>query len=720
MTPDLRSSIQALLEEQSPHVMFPLLAVDFSRGVSVECVWVTVGGCAPKQTNLAGLIELKRAREEKILKEQDNPFITGEWPTAWHELLWELCCLRVANPGLPIEFLVGGANGSAKTFFAAAVIMWAMVRAPAPRPGQKGRLFWSLAEDEPNSKTVAQSALYFWLPISYKTASGSVKKMARTKLNFNDSGGFTDNRFGLDNASQMECRFWSKNISTLEGPRPYCVWVDEEAPLAWVVGLRKRLLSYAEGTKEHIPQWVKLLEQRKEADAAGDFLRFPKELLWQLLRGVQLITYTAKSGYTPTVAAFLEGGKVMREIDAVLLAKTDPKTGEACGFEKAPKLIHCQDPQRRMMFIHAWDNPWMGNWEGMKKSAIGMPRSEILWWCYGVAEKIGDSPFPNFNVQAHVRPPSFMPQIGSWYHIVDPVASGGRAWFQIWAIVSGETRGHIQPGDIFVAWEWPKEDWHVRDEGFMGRWAEPGGKAGQGVRGPAQRSLGWGYRRQKEEIAAVEHKLWAMQYQDGEPDAAREARVRDLRRNRAARSAAASIALEYVNLIREPRITVGNRIMDSRAANTEKENESEAKTLIEWMEEDSPGTWDGLDFIPAGRDSGAATGQTRVHPGEQMINNLLYFDKELAVLDEKTGRLVVPPALGRGPRLYISEGCTNLIAALRHYPGIFTGADSAFKDPIDCLRYLVIADPQYTGNVQRFSSSRTGGGVKKMSEIGDW
>ncbi len=99
--------------------------------------------------------------------------------------------------------------------------------------------------------------------------------------------------------------------------------------------------------------------------------------------------------------------------------------------------------------------------------------------------------------------------------------------------------------------------------------------------------------------------------------------------------------------------------------------------------------------MPAGRDSGAATGQTRVHPGEQMINDRLYFDKDLSEIDPKTGWLVVPPALGKGPGLYISEGCTNLIAALRNYPGIFTGADSAFKDPVDCLRYLVIADPYH-------------------------
>ncbi len=671
MNSDLQSKIAALLLEQSDHVMFPRLGVDWSRGGSIEGgVWVTAGGMVPKLMGVTELIQLKKLREQKIADEMTDPFTSGIWPWAWHEVIWELVALRIANPGLPIEFLIAGANGSAKTFLAAAIIMWAMVRAPV---GVK-RLFWSVAEDEPNSETVAQSALYYWLPISYKTSGGAVKTTARTKLRFNDSGGFTDNRFGLDNGSRMECRFWSKAISTLEGPRPWCVWVDEEGPLAWISGLRKRLLTYAEGTKAHIPQWVALYRQYREAAEKGECIRFPKDLLWQLLQGVQLITYTAKNGYTPTVAAFLENGKVMREIDAVLLAKTDPKTGQACGFEKVPKLVWCEDPQRRMMFLHAWDNPWGGNWEGMQKSAARMARAEVLWWCYGVAEKIGDSPFPNFNVQAHVRPLSCIAGLkGTWYHIVDPVASGGRAWFQIWALVAGETKGHINAGDIFVAWEFPKEDWHVRDVGFMGKWAEPGGKTGAGVRGPAQRSLGWGYRRQKEEIAAVERKLWTVQFPAG------------------------TTKPLYANSS-EPRIHIplGNRIMDSRAANTEKETESQSMTLIDWMAENTSAELkDGLDFTPAGRDSGAATGQTRVHPGEQMINDRLYFDKELAVLDEKTGWLTVPPHLGRGPSLYISEGCTNLISAMRNYPGIFTGADSAFKDPLDCLRYLVIADPEY-------------------------
>ncbi len=131
MTSELQTKVDALLAEQAEHVMFPRLAVDWTRGGSIEGVWVVAGAMAPRLMAVVELIRLVKLRAEKIAGETADPFTSGIWPAAWHELLWEICRLRVANPGLPIEFLVGGANGSAKTYFAAAVVMWAMVRAPA-------------------------------------------------------------------------------------------------------------------------------------------------------------------------------------------------------------------------------------------------------------------------------------------------------------------------------------------------------------------------------------------------------------------------------------------------------------------------------------------------------------------------------------------------------------------------------------------------------------
>ena len=120
-------------------------------------------------------------------------------------------------------------------------------------------MFWCLAMDEPNSETVQQTALYYWLPNDYKTAGGGIKGSARGKLKYNDSGGFTDNRFSLYHGAKMECRFWSKDIKTLEGPRPYAVWSDEEIPVLWLEGVDRRLLTQAEPTRALVPRWQILL-----------------------------------------------------------------------------------------------------------------------------------------------------------------------------------------------------------------------------------------------------------------------------------------------------------------------------------------------------------------------------------------------------------------------------------------------------------------------------
>lgn len=68
--------------------------------------------------------------------------------------------------------------------------------------------------------------------------------------------------------------------------------------------------------------------------------------------------------------------------------------------------------------------------------------------------------------------------------------------------------------------------------------------------------------------------------------------------------------------------------------------------------------------------------------GLQSINDLLSWD------DTK------PFDLHNKPKLYISEKCENLIYAMTEYTGELGGKEPT-KDPIDCLRYLCIADVQF-------------------------
>jgi hypothetical protein len=55
------------------------------------------------------------------------------------------------------------------------------------------------------------------------------------------------------------------------------------------------------------------------------------------------------------------------------------------------------------------------------------------------------------------------------------------------------------------------------------------------------------------------------------------------------------------------------------------------------------------------------------------------------------------------PKLYISENCQNLIFCLKEWTGQ-DGQKGASKDPIDCLRYLAVMNPEFE-NDKTYKSS---------------
>ena len=68
--------------------------------------------------------------------------------------------------------------------------------------------------------------------------------------------------------------------------------------------------------------------------------------------------------------------------------------------------------------------------------------------------------------------------------------------------------------------------------------------------------------------------------------------------------------------------------------------------------------------------------------GLMLINTMLKYDAER------------PISATNSPRLKISDRCQNLIFALKNYTNL-GGKDEACKDPIDCLRYLLVNGADY-------------------------
>jgi len=106
------------------------------------------------------------------------------------------------------------------------------------------------------------------------------------------------------------------------------------------------------------------------------------------------------------------------------------------------------------------------------------------------------------------------------------------------------------------------------------------------------------------------------------------------------------------------------RLMDSRYGNTRTQGKEYATTLIEECYEI------GLDFHAAPTDS--------IAEGIDLINSLLDYDekKEMSFNNE--------------PKLYFSEDCQNMIFAMKEWTGA-DGKTGATKDPIDVIRYAVLA-----------------------------
>jgi len=70
-----------------------------------------------------------------------------------------------------------------------------------------------------------------------------------------------------------------------------------------------------------------------------------------------------------------------------------------------------------------------------------------------------------------------------------------------------------------------------------------------------------------------------------------------------------------------------------------------------------------------------------------------------------TGAMFLPDE--NRPRLYVSDRCENTITAMLEYMGV--SREEAYKDPVDCVRYLCVSDPIYIGSNYSVGTECAGG-----------
>lgn len=139
---------------------------------------------------------------------------------------------------------------------------------------------------------------------------------------------------------------------------------------------------------------------------------------------------------------------------------------------------------------------------------------------------------------------------------------------------------------------------------------------------------------------------------------------------------------EYKELIwyLEKGENVIERYVDPRAGAQQVAGRDGGTSLIDLFQEgDRP-----MFLVPA---AGIA-----IEEGVGLINNWLAYD------------MGQPLSIVNCPKLYISEDCQNLIYCLREWTGQ-DGQKGASKDPVDCLRYLAVMNPEYE-NSETYKASQ--------------
>ncbi len=189
--PITEERLTAMLKLQLIHPCMPTLVVRWKTGPEGRYYEVRPFGRAPDTGVRMSMEDIVRAlaeREMRIKMAEIDRHNYGWVFPGWHENLWEICRLRVRNPGESVSFLVSGGNGSAKSEFAGWVTSRIMTQIP------RKPLFF-LTDDEPKSKDVQQQKVYVWLPEKYHNERGRQSTNANTKFGWNGAGGFTENEF---------------------------------------------------------------------------------------------------------------------------------------------------------------------------------------------------------------------------------------------------------------------------------------------------------------------------------------------------------------------------------------------------------------------------------------------------------------------------------------------------------------------------------------------
>jgi hypothetical protein len=177
-----------------------------------------------------------------------------------------------------------------------------------------------------------------------------------------------------------------------------------------------------------------------------------------------ILTFTPVAGYTPVVAKYVAGAKVLETRKATLLPQ-DRVLVKGCPLGHMPYVLQCVNPRAAALFFHWGMNPY-GAFKEVAQRLEGAPIEKVKIRGYGWADKLIGSAFPEY-APLHRIPREAFNAIAkkgvARYCVIDP--AGTKNWFIKWYACTPQ-------GWTIVYREWP-------DRGRYGAWALPPAKAEQ-------------------------------------------------------------------------------------------------------------------------------------------------------------------------------------------------------------------------------------------------
>ncbi|MDR1281441.1 MAG: terminase family protein [Opitutaceae bacterium] len=550
-----------------------------------------------------------RAQLEKFLRERAELIrLRGENPLEYGFEPYTFRRARELTEKYDEVLLMGG-NREGKTNFAAKFCVELLVK----KPGAVAAFFHS---SEKSSRLQQQPVIFSFLPPVWRAQARAARRAAKgdAYLGYAPGSGFTGEQFILPNGVEGQVGStglffnYKQDVGVMEGWEFDVVWFDELVPMAFLEALTFRLSR----TK----------------------------------RTIILTTFTPVRGYTPVVASYVGGARVVETRRAELLAG-DVVHVRDCPPGHMPFVQAGARENSAVLYFHNMSNPY-GAGKEVRKKLAGAAASVIKMRGYGWADRTVAGVFARFSMNVHVVSPKRVAELlaGPCTRYVAADPRPGVNWFIKWYCVTPE-------GWNIVYREWPDmqryDRWALppaeRSDGRMGLQWRPGPaqfvEAGRGING---------YKK-----LILEAEGWVWNEAEGRWDGARAERIE-------------------------------SRLIDPRMGGDPVPGADEGTTIIRLMEDeerDRQGRVIGPSMI---WEKGPASG---VGDSVEMISSAMDYDE--------TQRVSVLNC----PKWYVSENCKQSIMAYQEFTNA-GGQKDGLKDIIDCDRYFIKADLEYVApNLRR-------------------